>query len=116
MSSCSCSPDALSSVTFGNGTVLVRCPAHEAQHWLVDGRPVEVTVALGRLRALFTEHRSRASREPALRQPALRQAAPRPRVIQLPQPAPAGSPVRVDDEALTALLHARGLSGSWAVA
>lgn len=111
MSSCSCSPDALSSVTFGNGTVLVRCPAHEAQRWLVDGRPVEVTVALGRLRALFSEHRSRAPR-----QPALRQAATRSRVIQLPLSAPADQPVRVDDDALTALLHARGLSGSWAVA
>ena len=111
MSSCSCSPHALSSVTFGNGIVLVRCPAHEAQRWLVDGRPVEVTVALGRLRALFAEHRSRAPREPAPRQ-----AAPQRRVIQLPQPTSAEQPVRVDDDALTALLHARGLSGTWAVA
>lgn len=111
MSSCSCSPDALSSVTFGNDTVLVRCAAHEAQRWLVEGRPVEVMVALGRLRALFTEQRSRAPRQ----QPAARpQPAQRPRVIQLPQAD--DLPVRVDDDALTALLHSRGLTGSWAVA
>ena len=116
MSSCSCRPDAQVSVTFVNGTVLLRCLAHETHSWLVDGRPVTVQVALNGLRSLFVEARAtRGTRQPARSG----------RVISLPEPAPAAcspspaaatSPTQVDDEALTALLNSRGLTGSWAVA
>lgn len=113
MSTCPCSPDALTRVTFDNGTVLLRCPAHEAQRWLVDGQPVDSAAALAGLRELFTQQRgSRAGR---VRTPH--------RVIQLPtsrETVPARDvdvrDVRVDDASLTALLQARGLTGSWAVA
>lgn len=118
MSSCTCTDDALTRVTFGNGTVLLRCPAHEAQRWLVDGRPAETRSAMAGLRELFVEQRSARAR---------RAAPPRRRgsVIRLPEPprttrdsAPpttAGTP-RVDDDSLNALLQARGLSGTWAIA
>ena len=105
MSTCHCSPDTLARVTFDNGTVLLRCPAHEAQRWLVDGRPVDSSRALAALRELFVQERG--SR--------VRRTAPPARVIQL-APPPDGHEVRVDDATLNALLHARGLSGSWAVA
>lgn len=118
MSSCSCSPESLVSVTFRNGTVLLRCPAHEIQRWLVDGRPVAVPTALDGLRSLFVEHRGvRAAPQPA---PAAAERPAADRVIQLPRAAAAAQspqdPARVDDAALTALLNARGLTGSWAVA
>ena len=107
MSSCSCSPGSLVSVTFGNGTVMTRCPAHETQRWLVDGRPVEVPIALDGLRSLFVEERGvRAGRQVSRTE----------RVIQLPRAPEAVAPASVDDASLTALLHARGLTGSWAVA
>lgn len=111
MSTCPCSSHALVLVTFDNGTALLRCPAHETQRWLVDGRPADSTEALSALRELFVQERTeRRSR---------RRARTRPRVIRLPEPAPVQQvtpPLGVDDASLTALLQARGLSGTWAIA
>lgn len=113
MSSCSCPRAALTAVTFDGGAVLLRCLAHEQQRWLVEGREVATSEALGLLRDAFVAGRSR--------QPA--PGTPRPKVVRMPDalavdpypstPQPTG---RGADADLTALLHARGLSGSWAVA
>lgn len=123
MSLCSCPPDALTSVAFADGTVLLRCGAHERQAWLVDGEPAPRQAALDGLRALFTEQRYQRARRPR---------RPRPAVVDLVVPAPRMVPPAVvrldpprvdahqrdrrDGELLTALLQARGLPGTWAVA
>jgi hypothetical protein len=110
MSSCTCSPEILATVSFSNGLVLLRCPAHETQQWLLDGEPVDRSEAFAGLRARFVEQRVEHGTRPARR---------RARVIRLPEPVVHPEPVlsgRVDDESLTALLHARGLTGTWAVA
>lgn len=113
MSSCSCPRTALTAVTFDNGAVLLRCLAHEQQRWLVEGREVSISEALGRLRDAFVAGRSR---RPAV-------GAPGSKEVRMPD-TPAVDPCaqapqatgRGVDADLTALLHARGLSGSWAVA
>lgn len=109
MSTCTCSSENLAAVTFGNGTVLLRCSAHEQHRWLVHGEPVDTAQALVGLRALFLQERDSSPR----RQPR------RSRVIQLPAALPFREPAaasRVDDASLNAVLRAHGLSGSWAVA
>jgi hypothetical protein len=114
MSSCTCSPEILATLAFSNGLVLLRCPAHETQQWLVDGEPVERSVAFAGLRARFVEQRVDQRVDSSAR-PARRRA----RVIRLPEPVVHPAPVlsgRVDDESLTALLRSRGLTGTWAVA
>ena len=113
MSSCCCPRAALAAVTFDNGAVLLRCTAHEQQRWLVEGREVATSEALGLLRDAFTAGRSRRPEPPTRRH----------RVVRMPDtaavdpypqaPVPTG---RGADADLTALLNARGLTGSWAVA
>lgn len=111
MSSCSCSAASLTSVAFDGGIVLQRCGTHEAQRWTLDGREVARTEALHRLRSLFTSARRQRAGQSVPAAPRVR-PAPRvraPQVTTLPADAPT-------DERLTALLRARGLQGSWAVA
>ena len=106
MSPCSCAPAALTTLSFDNGTVLLRCHLHEQQRWLVDGEPAATPEALSGLRALFIERRGTDRRAYTPRD-----------TIRLdrtsPPAAPAAAPL---DDQLTALLHSRGLQGSWAVA
>ena len=113
MSSCPCPRTALAAVTFDNGAVLLRCPSHEEQRWLVEGREVSTTDALALLRDSFVAGRSRRP------QPGTR----RHRIVRMPDtpavdPYPETPQLSGDDASadLTALLNARGLSGSWAVA
>ena len=122
---CGCARPALISLTFGPGIVLLRCAAHETQSWLVDGAETGTADALASLKTLFVERRGR-------RQPATDGAAhPRRRrtdvradvradVPAQPAARPAALPAVVDlgdaDARLTALLQARGLSGSWSIA
>ena len=119
MSTCACSPADMTAVTFGDGTALLRCLAHETQRWTVDGVPVDSTEALRALRSLFTERRDGQRRRPSA-PAAARPAAPaRPKVISLNRPSYDTTPVSLGagaDAQLTALRHARGLQGSWAVA
>ena len=107
MTSCACPASTLTSLRFADGLVMLRCGAHEQQAWFVDGRQAEQHEVLPALRDLFTVRRG--ERRESLR------PAPRPRVVQLQEPE---APVLEgdDSERLTALLRARGLSGSWAVA
>ena len=105
MSSCTC---ANPTVSFTAGVVLERCAGHDVQRWLVDGRPVDRDSALAVLRGSFAAHRgvravpgSRAAR-----------TAPRAARVPVPSAPPAGSL----DQRLAAVLRARGVEGSWAVA
>ncbi|MCW2679893.1 MAG: hypothetical protein JWM62_1294 [Frankiales bacterium] len=111
MTSCACPAASLTSLRFADGLVMLRCAAHEQQAWFVDGRAAERHEVLPALRDLFVDRR-RGERSAGRVRPA------RPRVLQMQEPAPHEVvPVEADDsERLTALLRARGLSGSWAVA
>lgn len=112
MSSCSCPRTALAAVTFANGAVLLRCPAHEQQRWLVEGHEVSSADALALLRDAFVAGRTRRA-EPGSRRHKVVRMPDTPAVDPYPQtPVPTG-----DDSAdLTALLRSRGLTGSWAIA
>lgn len=115
MSSCSCPRIALAAVTFDNGAVLLRCPSHEQQRWLVEDQEVSTTDALALLRDAFVAGRSRRP-EPGAR---------RHKIVRMPDtaavtvdaypetPQLSGTDASAD---LTALLRSRGLTGSWAVA
>jgi hypothetical protein len=108
MSMCPCPPSSLTAVSFDRGLRLLRCGVHEQQGWELDGRPVDRADVLESLRTVFSDRRGQRRAgcvvTPAP-QPA-RSAAPAAGVIQLPH----------TDEGLTALLHARGLTGAWAIA
>lgn len=107
MTRCHCAAASLTSLRFADGLVLLRCAAHEQQTWFVDGRPAERHEVLPALRELFEDRRGERSTG--------RTPAARPRVVRLPEAAPVEADT--DDGArLTALLHARGLSGTWVVA
>ena len=113
MSSCSCPRADLTAVTFDGGAVLLRCLAHEQQRWLVDGREVPSSQAMGLLREAFVAGRTRR----AVR------STPRPTTVRMPDapdvdPYPPSPRLTGRDASadLTALLRARGISGSWAVA
>ena len=115
MSSCRCPRTALAAVTFDNGAVLVRCPSHEQQRWLVEGREVSSTDALALLRDAFSAGRNRRP-EPGTRRHKVVRMPDTPAVAVDPYPE---TPQLSGDDAsadLTALLNARGLTGSWAVA
>lgn len=105
MTSCSC-PDR-TSVAFSTGAELLRCSAHDSRTWLVDGEPVAPSVAVATLRAGFQQLRDGSARQGK----ASRTSGVPPRVVTLPPDSP---PVVPSAAALTALLHARGLKGSWA--
>lgn len=106
MTSCACPAASLASLRFADGLVLLRCSSHESQTWFVDGRPAERDEVLPALKELFAERRGERSPSPRTTPPA--------RVIRMTAPV---LPADGDDSTrLTALLHARGLSGSWAVA
>lgn len=109
MLSCPCSPEGLTAVRFDGGVVMLRCGLHDQQRWLVHGRPTLRADVLPVLRNLFADRRG----EPRRTHP-----APKPvKVVRRASPAYAAVPAGAgDDERLTVLLHARGLSGSWAVA
>lgn len=111
MSSCCCSAASLTSVAFDGGMVLQRCGTHEAQRWTLDGREVARTEALHRLRTVFTSARGQRPGESGPAAPRVRPSrrVRAPQLVTLPADAPT-------DERLTALLRARGLQGSWAVA
>jgi hypothetical protein len=109
MSPCSCPESSLTSVTFSSGAVLLRCPSHEAQTWLVDGRTAPTSAALSNLRALFDD-RPRGAR------PASRVRAPRRAPGAVVAPLADAYPAEPSSEALVALLRERGFTGSWAVA
>lgn len=105
MTTCACPATSLASLRFADGLVLLRCSAHEQQTWYVDGRPAERHEVLPVLKELFVDRRGeRAGRRAPARQ-----------VVQLPEAAPA-VPEKADNARLTALLQARGLSGTWVVA
>ncbi len=109
MAPCSCPPAALTCVRFADGVVMVRCGVHEQQSWSVDGRPAGRDDALAALKGVFVERRGerRTGRAPS----------PRPQVIRMTEPVAYDvAPEAGDDARLTALLRARGLSGTWAVA
>ena len=101
MSPCTCAAAGLTAVRFVQDVVLLRCTHHEQQAWTVDGRPATAAQAHAVLREAFEDGRTRRG---------ARRAAPRERVVQL-----VSSPA-TPAEALTALLNARGLVGSWSVA
>lgn len=112
MTSCACPTSRLTSVQFTHGVVMQRCQAHELATWTVDGRRADARTVRGRLKDVFVESRGQR-----------RTAAPArtPRVAQPAVPAhPAGAVAAMaqapDDDLLTALLNARGLTGSWATA
>lgn len=115
MSTCPCPSTALAAVTFDNGAVLLRCPSHEQQRWLVEDREVSTTDALALLRDAFVAGRSRRP-EPGTRRNKIVRMPDTPAVAVDPYPE---TPQLSGDDAsadLTALLNARGLTGSWAVA
>lgn len=116
MPSCGCARPALTSLSFGPGITLLRCAAHEAQSWVVDGTETTSADVLSSLRGLFIEQRGH-------RQPTTRAAAhPRRRSTAVPAhpAARTASPSVADssptDGQLTAALRARGISGAWSVA
>lgn len=113
MSSCTCTDATEATVSFQNGTVLLRCADHDRSRWLVDGQEVPTAVAFSRLREHFHAERLQPQRH----------KTPRRQVVLLPQPRAVepyevrATPVTApSDEELTALLQAHGVSGSWAVA
>lgn len=121
MSSCSCPAASLTSVSFDHGMELRRCGAHDTQQWVVDGQVRDRTEVLTTLREAFLARR--AQRRPATRLPT--PDAPPPALpAALPAaPAAAAPPVRIElpddataEQALTALLRARGVDGAWAIA
>lgn len=114
MSMCPCPPSSLPAVSFDRGLRLLRCGLHEQQSWELDGRPLERADVLDSLRVVFASRRGQRRDEGA--------ATPAP----VPATAPPAAwrevravirlPVPQTDESLTALLHARGVSGAWAIA
>lgn len=113
MAMCPCPPSSLAAVSFDRGLRLLRCGVHEQQSWEIDGRPLERADVLHNLRVVFASRRGQRRDEGAARPaPAL---APAPSARQEAQ-AVIQLPVLQTDETLTALLHARGLSGAWAIA
>ena len=117
MNRCACPASSLTSLEFAHGVVMQRCMSHEQQSWTVDGRLADARTVRSLLKDLFVEARGQRRSTVGAR--------PR-RVGHLNAPArdrtTSGAPaagVDVDagaDEQLTALLRARGLQGSWAVA
>lgn len=108
MSPCTCAVHELTAVRFAQDVVLLRCARHEQQAWTVAGRPASAARAHAVLRAVFDEGRSRRGQ---------RRTTPRHHVVRLtPAPPPATTAEATTAEALTALLHARGLEGSWSLA
>ena len=113
MSFCACSPDQLTTVTFDQGIVLLRCGLHDLQCWVVDGQQQERTDVLENLRAIFLERREQRRRSAT--------PAAEDRVIQLPSApstrcAPLAAVPESDADKLNALLQARGLTGAWSIA
>ena len=112
MTSCGCARPALTSLTFGPGIVLLRCSAHEAQSWVVDGREAATADALASLRTVFVERRGQrqptgaTGSHPRRRRTDVPAQPARPEVVDLADP----------DARLTALLQSRGIAGSWTVA
>lgn len=108
MTTCACPATSLASLRFADGLVMLRCASHELQTWYVDGRPAERHEVLPALKDLFVDRRGERRSTPA----------PARRVVRLSEPvAYDAGPADTDDSArLTALLQARGLSGTWAVA
>lgn len=102
MTSCACPESTLTSLTFADGVVLVRCRVHELQTWVVEGRAMGTDAALPVLKDLFVEHRGKGGRP---------RAVPRKAPVRAPREMPAAAV----DERLTKLLNARGLPGSWTV-
>lgn len=103
-------------VTFGDGVTLVRCSAHEQQYWVVDGAPTDSPLALARLRDLFQARRGQGRPRGPVRETVIRLDRGTAASADAVYPTvvlPAGSST---DAQLTALLRARGLEGSWAVA
>lgn len=118
MSPCACISTDMTPIVFANGTVLLRCLSHDTHRWSVGGATVDTAHALRALGELFGEHRDANRRTAPV--PAARTAAAAPRnVIALERTAHRAAAAVLGDGAdaeLTALLHARGLNGSWAVA
>jgi len=110
MTSCACPAASLASLRFTDGLVMLRCASHEQQAWFVDGRPAERDQVLPALKELFVDRRGERRTS--------RVTAARPRVLRMQEPVAydAVSPEADDSARLTALLHARGMSGTWAVA
>ena len=110
MTSCVCPATSLASLRFADGLVMLRCASHEQQTWFVDGRPAERDQVLPALKELFVDRRGERRTS--------RVTAARPRVLRMQEPVAydAVSPEADDGARLTALLHARGMSGTWAVA
>lgn len=106
MPSCTCADHT--SVVFTTGVVLLRCSTHDSQTWRVRGRTATRAVAVAALRDAFQERSGGGQR----RRPAPRPSGVPARIVALPD---ATTPVP-SAEALTALLNARGLAGSWATA
>ena len=104
MPPCACADRT--SVVFTTGVELLRCSAHDSQTWRVRGRTTTRAVAVAALRDAFQDRTGAHGR----RRTASRPSGVPARVVTLPD---ATSPVP-SAEALTALLHARGLTGSWA--
>lgn len=115
MSTCPCPSTALAAVTFDNGAVLLRCPSHEEQRWVVEGREVSTTDALALLRDAFVAGRNRRP-EPGTRRPKVVRMPDTPAVAVDPYPQPPRLSGTDASANLTALLRSRGLTGSWAVA
>lgn len=113
MSSCTCTDATEATVSFHNGTVLLRCAAHERSRWLVDGREVPTAVAVAGLRELFRTERIQRQQRKEPRRQVVR--LPEPRTVE-PYEVPAEPAAAPDGALLTALLHAHGVSGTWAVA
>ena len=106
MPSCPCAPADLTRVRIADAVELLRCSAHDLQRWVVDGEPVGREAVLHRLRGVFDDRRGERRSS--------RLAPPLPAVVRLPEPAAALAGTA--DEQLTALLRARGIEGSWALA
>lgn len=104
MPPCTCADRT--AVVFTTGVELLRCSTHDTQTWRVHGRPTTRAVAVAALRDAF---QVRTFSEPR-RRPAPRRSGVPERVVALPD---ASAPVP-SAEALTALLNARGLAGTWA--
>ena len=106
MNSCACPASRLTSVAFAHGVVMQRCRSHETQAWTVNGRPAAAPAVRSLLKDLFIETRGRTrTSRPAPVQP-----------VAAPRAERAADPTAGLDEQLTALLRARGMQGSWAVA